>query len=234
MQQGKLPERKNNMYSIAIDGPAGAGKSTIAKILSEKLGYIYIDTGAMYRAVALYFIENGVSTGEELYINELLKKIDISIKYKNGVQILYLNGEDVSTRLREENIGKLASKFSALKDVREKLVALQRELAKKENVIMDGRDIGTVVLPNANLKIFLSASSSVRAKRRYLELLQKGSTDIDLEEIEREIINRDNADMNRAISPLKQAEDAKVLDTSDMKLNEVVEKILEIKRENEG
>ena len=222
------------MYSIAIDGPAGAGKSTIAKILSEKLGYIYIDTGAMYRAVALYFIENGVSTGEEPYINELLKKIDVSIKYKNGVQILYLNGEDVSTRLREENIGKLASKFSALKDVREKLVALQRELAKKENVIMDGRDIGTVVLPNANLKIFLSASSSVRAKRRYLELLQKGSTDIDLEEIEREIINRDNADMNRAISPLKQAEDAKVLDTSDMKLNEVVEKILEIKRENEG
>ena len=222
------------MYSIAIDGPAGAGKSTIAKILSEKLGYIYIDTGAMYRAVALYFIENGVSTGEEPYINELLKKIDISIKYKNGVQILYLNGEDVSTRLREENIGKLASKFSALKDVREKLVALQRELAKKENVIMDGRDIGTVVLPNANLKIFLSASSSVRAKRRYLELLQKGSTDIDLEEIEREIINRDNADMNRAISPLKQAEDTKVLDTSDMKLNEVVEKILEIKRENEG
>lgn len=222
------------MYSIAIDGPAGAGKSTIAKILSERLGYIYIDTGAMYRAVALYFIENGVSTGEEPYINELLKKIDISIKYKNGVQILYLNGEDVSTRLREENIGKLASKFSALKDVREKLVALQRELAKKENVIMDGRDIGTVVLPNANLKIFLSASSSVRAKRRYLELLQKGSTDIDLEEIEREIINRDNADMNRAISPLKQAEDAKVLDTSDMKLNEVVEKILEIKRENEG
>ena len=222
------------MYSIAIDGPAGAGKSTIAKILSEKLGYIYIDTGAMYRAVALYFIENGVSTGEEPYINELLKKIDISIKYKNGVQILYLNSEDVSTRLREENIGKLASKFSALKDVREKLVALQRELAKKENVIMDGRDIGTVVLPNANLKIFLSASSSVRAKRRYLELLQKGSTDIDLEEIEREIINRDNADMNRAISPLKQAEDAKVLDTSDMKLNEVVEKILEIKRENEG
>lgn len=221
------------MYSIAIDGPAGAGKSTIAKILSKRLGYIYIDTGAMYRAVALYFIENGVSTGKEPYINDLLKKLDINIKYKDGMQILYLNGEDVSTRLREENIGKLASKFSAIQSVREKLVALQRELADKENVIMDGRDIGTVVLPNANLKIFLSAASSIRAKRRYLELLEKGVRDIDLKEIEREIINRDNADMNRAISPLKQAEDAKVLDTSNMTLEEVIERILEIKK-NEG
>lgn len=221
------------MYSIAIDGPAGAGKSTIAKILSKKLGYIYIDTGAMYRAVALYFTENGVSTGKEPYINDLLKKLDINIKYKDGMQILYLNGEDVSTRLREENIGKLASKFSAIQSVREKLVALQRELADKENVIMDGRDIGTVVLPNANLKIFLSAASSIRAKRRYLELLEKGVRDIDLKEIEREIINRDNADMNRAISPLKQAKDAKVLDTSNMTLEEVIERILEIKK-NEG
>lgn len=221
------------MYSIAIDGPAGAGKSTIAKILSKKLGYIYIDTGAMYRAVALYFTENGVSTGKEPYINDILKKLDINIKYKDGMQILYLNGEDVSTRLREENIGKLASKFSAIQSVREKLVALQRELADKENVIMDGRDIGTVVLPNANLKIFLSAASSIRAKRRYLELLEKGVRDIDLKEIEREIINRDNADMNRAISPLKQAKDAKVLDTSNMTLEEVIERILEIKK-NEG
>ena len=219
------------MNSIAIDGPAGAGKSSIAKALSKRLGYIYIDTGAMYRAVALFFLENNVADGTDSRIESLLDKLEISIKYEDGAQKVILNGEDVTGRLRLEEIGKLASKFSAIGSVREKLVALQRKLAQKENVVMDGRDIGTVVLPNANLKIYLSASSKVRAKRRYLELLEKGHTDSDINEIEDEIIKRDEADMNREISPLKQADDAYYLDSSDMTLEEVVSKILSMVKE---
>ena len=219
------------MNSIAIDGPAGAGKSSIAKALSKRLGYIYIDTGAMYRAVALFFVENNVSNGTDSRIESLLEKFDISIKYEDGAQKVILNGEDVTGKLRLEEIGKLASKFSAIGSVREKLVALQRKLAQQENVVMDGRDIGTVVLPNADLKIYLSASSKVRAKRRYLELLEKGHTDLDINEIEDEIIKRDEADMNRRISPLKQADDAYYLDSSDMTLEEVVSKILSMAKE---
>ncbi|MBS5881168.1 MAG: (d)CMP kinase [Lachnoanaerobaculum sp.] len=219
------------MSSIAIDGPAGAGKSSIAKALSKRLGYIYIDTGAMYRAVALFFVENNVSDGTDSRIESLLDKLEISIKYEDGAQKVILNGEDVTDKLRLEEIGKLASKFSAIGSVREKLVALHRKLAQKENVVMDGRDIGTVVLPNADLKIYLSASSKVRAKRRYLELLEKGHTDLDINEIEDEIIKRDEADMNREISPLKQADDAYYLDSSDMTLEEVVSKILSMVKE---
>jgi cytidylate kinase len=219
------------MSSIAIDGPAGAGKSSIAKALSKRLGYIYIDTGAMYRAVALFFVENNISDGADSRIESLLEKLEISIKYEDGAQKVILNGEDVTDKLRLEEIGKLASKFSAIGSVREKLVALQRKLAQKENVVMDGRDIGTVVLPNADLKIYLSASSKVRAKRRYLELLEKGHTDLDINEIEDEIIKRDEADMNREISPLKQADDAYYLDSSDMTLEEVVSKILSMVKE---
>ena len=219
------------MSSIAIDGPAGAGKSSIAKALSKRLGYIYIDTGAMYRAVALFFVENNVSDGTDSRIESLLEKLEISIKYEDGAQKVILNGEDVTGKLRLEEIGKMASKFSAIGSVREKLVALQRKLAQKENVVMDGRDIGTVVLPNADLKIYLSASSKVRAKRRYLELLEKGQTDLDINEIEDEIIKRDEADMNREISPLKQADDAYYLDSSDMTLEEVVSKILSMVKE---
>jgi hypothetical protein len=219
------------MSSIAIDGPAGAGKSSIAKALSKRLGYIYIDTGAMYRAVALFFVENNVSDGADSRIESLLDKLEISIKYEDGAQKVILNGEDVTDKLRLEEIGKLASKFSAIGSVREKLVAIQRKLAQKENVVMDGRDIGTVVLPNADLKIYLSASSKVRAKRRYLELLEKGHTDLDINEIEDEIIKRDEADMNREISPLKQADDAYYLDSSDMTLEEVVSKILSMVKE---
>ena len=219
------------MSSIAIDGPAGAGKSSIAKALSKRLGYIYIDTGAMYRAVALFFVENNVSDGTDSRIESLLDKLEISIKYEDGAQKVILNGEDVTGKLRLEEIGKLASKFSAIGSVREKLVALQRKLAQKENVVMDGRDIGTVVLPNADLKIYLSASSKVRAKRRYLELLEKGQTDLDINDIEDEIIKRDEADMNREISPLKQADDAYYLDSSDMTLEEVVSKILSMVKE---
>ena len=219
------------MSSIAIDGPAGAGKSSIAKALSKRLGYIYIDTGAMYRAVALFFVENNVSDGTDSRIESLLEKLEISIKYEDGAQKVILNGEDITGKLRLEEIGKLASKFSAIGSVREKLVALQRKLAQKENVVMDGRDIGTVVLPNADLKIYLSASSKVRAKRRYLELLEKGQTDLDINDIEDEIIKRDEADMNREISPLKQADDAYYLDSSDMTLEEVVSKILSMVKE---
>ncbi len=219
------------MSSIAIDGPAGAGKSSIAKALSKRLGYIYIDTGAMYRAVALFFVENNVSDGADSRIESLLDKLEISIKYEDGAQKVILNGEDVTGKLRLEEIGKMASKFSAIGSVREKLVALQRKLAQKENVVMDGRDIGTVVLPNADLKIYLSASSKVRAKRRYLELLEKGHKDLDINEIEDEIIKRDEADMNRKISPLKQADDAYYLDSSDMTLEEVVSKILSMVKE---
>nr|WP_315049316.1 (d)CMP kinase [uncultured Lachnoanaerobaculum sp.] len=219
------------MNSIAIDGPAGAGKSSIAKALSKRLGYIYIDTGAMYRAVALFFLENDVKDGTDSRIESLLEKLEISIKYEDGAQKVILNGEDVTGKLRLEEIGKLASKFSAIGSVREKLVALQRKLAQKENVVMDGRDIGTVVLPNAGLKIYLSASSKVRAKRRYLELLEKGQTDLDINDIEDEIIKRDEADMNREISPLKQADDAYYLDSSDMTLEEVVSKILSMVKE---
>lgn len=219
------------MNSIAIDGPAGAGKSSIAKALSKRLGYIYIDTGAMYRAVALFFLENNVADGTDSRIESLLDKLEISIKYEDGAQKVILNGEDVTGKLRLEEIGKLASKFSAIGSVREKLVALQRKLAQKENVVMDGRDIGTVVLPNADLKIYLSASSKVRAKRRYLELLEKGQTDLDINDIEDEIIKRDEADMNRKISPLKQADDAYYLDSSDMTLEEVVSKILSMVKE---
>lgn len=219
------------MNSIAIDGPAGAGKSSIAKALSKRLGYIYIDTGAMYRAVALFFLENNVADGTDSRIESLLDKLEISIKYEDGAQKVILNGEDVTGKLRLEEIGKLASKFSAIGSVREKLVALQRKLAQKENVVMDGRDIGTIVLPNADLKIYLSASSKVRAKRRYLELLEKGQTDLDINDIEDEIIKRDEADMNREISPLKQADDAYYLDSSDMTLEEVVSKILSMVKE---
>lgn len=218
------------MYNIAIDGPAGAGKSSIAKALSKKLGFVYIDTGAMYRAVALFFLENGIKDSSDNEIDKLLDKLDINIKYTDGEQRVFLNNVDVSDKLRQEEIGKLASRFSAVKSVREKLVALQRKLAKKENVIMDGRDIGTVVLPNADLKIYLSAGSKVRAKRRYLELIEKGFDKAALDEkvIENEIIKRDEADMNREISPLKKAEDAYCLDTSDMTFNEVVSKILDM------
>lgn len=218
------------MYNIAIDGPAGAGKSSIAKALSKKLGFVYIDTGAMYRAVALFFLENGIKDGSDNEIDKLLDKLDINIKYTDGEQRVFLNNVDVSDKLRQEEIGKLASRFSAVKSVREKLVALQRKLAKKENVIMDGRDIGTVVLPNADLKIYLSAGSKVRAKRRYLELIEKGfdRTALDEKAIENEIIKRDEADMNREISPLKKAEDAYYMDTSDMTFDEVVSKILDM------
>ena len=214
-------------YNIAIDGPAGAGKSTIAKIVAERLSFIYIDTGAMYRAIAIYFIDNEVNLDDDEEIINACSNIDISIKYEGGVQQVILNGENVTSRLRDEEVGRMASICSVFAPVREKLVKLQQSLAAKEDVVMDGRDIGTVVLPNANVKVYLTASSKARAKRRYLELTQKGIS-CNIEEIEEEIIERDKRDMERKISPLRKAEDAVLVDSSNLSIEEVVEAITDL------
>ncbi|MBQ7955379.1 MAG: (d)CMP kinase [Lachnospiraceae bacterium] len=214
-------------FSIAIDGPAGAGKSTIAKQVAKKMNLIYVDTGAMYRAMALYLIREKVNANEADKISEKCKSADITIRYENGEQVVYLNGENVNPYLRTEEVGKMASASSVNGDVRAKLVQLQQKLASEAKVIMDGRDIGTCVLPNANVKIYLTASVEVRAKRRYDELTAKGET-WDLEEIKKEIAERDHRDMTREISPLRQAEDAILLDTSYMGIEEVINAIMKI------
>lgn len=213
------------VYNIAIDGPAGAGKSTIARAAASKLNFVYVDTGAMYRAMALHFLREGISPQDEAAISEAVKTADVTLAYENGVQQVILNGENVSGLIRSEEVGAMASDTSVHLSVREKLVELQKGLAARENVIMDGRDIGTCVLPDADLKIYLTASSRVRAERRYLELKGKGQ-DCSLEEIETDIIKRDHQDMNREHSPLKQAEDAVLLDSSEMSAREVIERIL--------
>lgn len=211
-------------YNIAIDGPAGAGKSTIARRVAKELSFIYVDTGAMYRAIALYHLREQVDTDSETAVKDALKKIDISITYKNGEQQVLLNGENVSGQIRTEKVGNMASKISAIPCVREKLLDLQRELACKNNVVMDGRDIGTRILPEAQLKIYLTASADARAERRFKELTEKGIS-CSLEEIKQDIIKRDDQDMNRAIAPLTQAKDAIYLDSSNMTIDEVTEKI---------
>ncbi len=216
-------------YSIAIDGPAGAGKSTIAKLVAKKLGLIYVDTGAMYRAMGLYFLRTSVDVENLSEVQAACESADITIEYRHGEQIVVLNGEEVNTLIRTEEVGKMASNVAKLKEVREKLVELQRKLAKTTGVIMDGRDIGTHVLPNANLKIYLTASSATRANRRYQELTDKG-VNCNLDEIEADIIARDHQDMNREITPLRQAEDAVLVDSSNMTIDEVVEKIIELSR----
>ena len=215
------------MINIAIDGPAGAGKSTIAKRLAKELGYIYVDTGAMYRAMAYYFLKNQISAEDENRIAVACEHVDITIRYQDGEQQIILNGENVNGVIRNEEVGNMASSTSVYPVVRKKLVELQQQLAVKENVIMDGRDIGTVVLPNADVKIYLTASSKVRAKRRYEELTAKGEA-CDLDQIEQDIIDRDYRDMNRETSPLKQADDAVLLDSSDLDIDGVVEKMKEI------
>lgn len=213
--------------NIAIDGPAGAGKSTIAKKVAKTLGYIYVDTGAMYRAMALYMIKLGIDPENANAIEEACKSADIGIEYRDGEQVVLLNGENVNAYLRTEEVGNMASVTSVNGKVREKLVELQQKLAKTKDVVMDGRDIGTVVLPNAEVKIYLTASSLVRAKRRALELEAKGEA-VDLAKIEADIIDRDNRDMTREISPLKQAVDATLIDSSYMNIDEVVEAILNL------
>lgn len=208
-------------YNIAIDGPAGAGKSTIAKKLAADLGYVYVDTGAMYRAMAYYFLQNGIDANDENAIADACPKVDVTIQYVDGEQQVILNGENVNGVIRKEEVGNMASATSVYPVVRTKLVDLQRQLAARENVIMDGRDIGTVVLPNANVKIFLTASSKVRAQRRFDELTAKGAA-CNIDEIEKDIIDRDYRDMHRETSPLKQADDAVLLDSSDLDIDGVV------------
>lgn len=212
-------------YQIAIDGPAGAGKSTIAKELAKRLGFIYVDTGAMYRAMALYLLREGVPMDDTGKISAASQRADITIAYKDGLQQVLLDGENVTAFLRTEEVGNMASVSSANPDVRKKLVELQQNLANRENVVMDGRDIGTCVLPNADVKVYLTASAACRAKRRYEELTAKGET-CDLVVIEADIEKRDHQDMTREHSPLRQAEDAVLLDSSDMTIREVVERIL--------
>lgn len=214
-------------YNIAIDGPAGAGKSTIAKKLAADLGYVYVDTGAMYRAMAYYFLQNGIDAKDEKAIADACSNVDVTIQYVNGEQQVILNGENVNGVIRKEEVGNMASATSVYPVVRTKLVELQRQLAAKENVIMDGRDIGTVVLPNANVKIYLTASSAVRAKRRFDELTAKG-VECDIDAIEKDIIDRDYRDMHRETSPLRQAEDAVLLDSSDLDIDGVVAEMKKI------
>ena len=213
--------------NVAIDGPAGAGKSTIAKAIAKKLGYVYVDTGAMYRAMALYFLRSNISKDDEAKISSVVDDISVSIKYEDGAQHVILNGEDVTGLIRTEEVGNMASATSVYGPVRTKLVALQQELAKTTDVIMDGRDIGTVVLPNADVKVFLTASVECRAKRRYDELVAKGQ-EADFDQIAKDIEERDYRDSHREISPLKQAEDATLVDSSDMTIDEVVEAIINL------
>ncbi len=213
--------------NIAIDGPAGAGKSTIAKRLAKKLGFIYVDTGAMYRAMAYYFLQHNIDAKDENAIAATCPDVDVTITYENGEQQVLLNGENVNGVIRNEEVGNMASSTSVYPVVRKKLVELQRQLAKSADVIMDGRDIGTCVLPDAQVKIYLTASSATRAKRRYDELTEKGVS-CDLAEIEKDIIDRDYRDMHRETSPLRQAEDAVLVDSSEMNIDEVVDAIYQV------
>lgn len=214
-------------FSIAIDGPAGAGKSTVARCAAQKLGFVYVDTGAMYRTIALYMLEHKVDVENQNALEEALSQIEIGVRYQDGMQQMLLNGVDVSGRIRTQEVSDQASVTAAKPAVREKLLNLQRELARHENVIMDGRDIGTRILPDAPLKIFLTASSRERARRRYAELQQKGES-CSLEEIQREIEERDDRDSHRAEAPLRQADDAILLDTSDLSVEEAVDRIVNL------
>lgn len=220
-------------YNIAIDGPAGAGKSTIAKTISKKLGFIYVDTGAMYRAMAVYFLDNGIDTDNEEELGRACRNVDISIEYAGEEQQVILNGENITSRLRTETVGNMASKTAVCPAVRSKLVELQKKIASTTDVVMDGRDIGTCVLPDAVCKIFLTASVDTRAVRRLRELNEKG-IEADFETIKKDIADRDYRDMHRKVSPLAQAEDAVLVDSSDMDINGVTDIIIRIFNEKAG
>ena len=211
-------------YNVAIDGPAGAGKSTIAKLVAKEKGYIYVDTGAMYRGLAIHFLNRGIDPEDRDAVAEACRDAEVTIGYEDGVQQIYLNGENVTSMLRTEETGNMASKTSAIPEVREKLLELQRSLAREKDVIMDGRDIGTNILPDADVKIYLTASVETRARRRYDELREKGE-DCSLEEISRDRKERDERDMTREIAPLKKADDAVLVDSSDMTIQQVVDEI---------
>lgn len=220
-------------FNVAIDGPAGAGKSTVAKAVAKEQGFIYVDTGAMYRAMALYFIRNEIDSSDEAAICARLNEIEIALTYEDGVQQVILNGENVSGLIRTDLVSMTTSNISKYRLVREKMVELQQEIARTADVVMDGRDIGTVVLPNADIKLYLTASSRVRAERRYKEMVEKGTTQT-LDEVEQDIIARDYQDMHRENSPLTQAEDALYFDTSDMTQKQVVETISKMIKEKQG
>lgn len=216
--------------NVAIDGPAGAGKSTIAKIVAKEMGYVYVDTGAIYRTLALACIRNGLNAEDEQNISRICRNVKVELKYIDGEQVMLLDNENVNSLIRTEEVSRMTSSISVYKDVREQLIDLQREIAKKENVIMDGRDIGTFVLPNAEVKIYLTASAATRAKRRYDEQQAKG-IECTLKEIEDDIKKRDYRDMHREIAPLKKAGDAVEIDTSEMTVNQVAEAIEDIIKE---
>lgn len=220
-------------FNIAIDGPAGAGKSTIAKTLAKELGFVYVDTGAMYRAMAYYFLQQGIERDDEAGITAAVDGADVMIRYEDGAQQVLLNGENITGSLRTEQVGNMASATSIYPAVRTKLVALQQKLAKTTDVIMDGRDIGTCVLPDAQVKIYLTASVETRAARRYKELIEKGES-ADLEKIAADIEERDYRDMHREMSPLCQADDAILVDSSEMSIDEVVAAIREIAAKRRG
>lgn len=214
-------------FAIALDGPSGAGKSTIAKALSEKLNILYLDSGAMYRAVGLHALRRGVSPRDADAVTALLSEIRIDVEYKDGEQLTFLLGEDVSRAIREPEVSAAASAVSAIPSVRKLLVATQQEIARGISIIMDGRDIGTHVLPGAEVKIYLNASADIRAKRRYQELLHKGAS-VDYETVLADMIKRDHDDMTRAASPLEKAQDAVEVITDHMDVDQVVAEILRI------
>lgn len=217
-------------FNIAIDGPAGAGKSTIAKRVAKELSFLYVDTGALYRGIALYLLRNGISPEDEEQLAQACRQIHIEIAYENGEQQVILNGENVTDQIRTEEVGNMASASAAKPCVREALLALQRELAAKADVLMDGRDIGTNILPNAQLKIYLTASVETRARRRFQELQEKQAA-CTIEEIERDIEERDRRDATRRIAPLRQAEDAVWIDSSELSIKEVTERIVALYHE---
>lgn len=218
------------MINIAIDGPAGAGKSTVARMVAKELGFIYIDTGALYRSIGVAALRKGYATDNAQQVNSLLPEIELSLKFINGEQRVILNGEDVSRDIRLPEASMAASNVSAIPEVRSFLLDMQKRFARDNNCLMDGRDIGTVILPDAELKIFLTASPEVRADRRYKELLEKG-TPKNYDELLEEIKLRDYNDSHRAVAPLKPADDAVILDTSDMSLSEVTEKIISLAKD---
>lgn len=214
-------------FNLAIDGPAGAGKSTIAKLVASKKGYIYVDTGAMYRGLAVHFIKKRINPEKESEIIAALDSANVNIGYENGIQQIYLNDENITSILRNEEVGNMASLTSAVPEVRAKLLELQRTLAREKDVVMDGRDIGTAILPNADVKIYLTASAMTRAKRRFDELSAKGIS-CDINEIAADIEERDHRDMTRETSPLKKADDAVLIDSSEMTIDEVVDEIIKL------
>lgn len=219
--------------NVAIDGPAGAGKSTIAKACAKELGYIYVDTGAMYRGIALYMVDHKIRPTDIEAVKQALLDVNVTLRYEDGKQLLIVNGQDVSDRIRTPEVSAAASLFSAIPEVRKALLDLQHDIAEKNNVLMDGRDIGTVILPQAQVKIYLDASPEIRGKRRYDELVLKGKSVV-LEDIIEDVKQRDYQDMHRETSPLKKADDAIVVDSSYMTIEEVQNKIVSLVREKEN